>query len=257
MVFPESERVIFSQNPLEEVVCQVRFPSILKISRDPPVDFQERVREQFPHYGELNPPPLPDEVKSGFEKMGFNPSRTPAHQFLSADRKTRIMLNQDFIAISTRNYRDWQDFSSTVHSVLDIFTDQFKPASFTRVGLRYTNIMNRVDLGLGACSWSELLGSEFVSMFTVQELDGLVLGHAGETIIDMSTSINDALVAIRYGLMTDSADEFVVDADFFTEKEKTTNEFRQILASFNSEAGNLFRWAISAPIRDALGENKR
>ena len=257
MVFPKSKRVVFAQNPLEQVVCQIRFPSILKISRDSPVDFQERVRELFPHYGELSPPPLPDEAKSGFEKLGVNPNHTPAHQFLAADRKTHIILNQDFIAVTAGDYRDWEGFSTSLYSVLDAFVDLYRPASFTRVGLRYVNIVNKVKHGLEAHVWPELLGSEFVSMFTTPELDGLIQAQAGEIIIDMSSLIEEARVAIRYGLLTGNADEYVVDADFFTEEEKPTNELREILASFNVEAGNLFRWVISDHLRDALGERKQ
>jgi hypothetical protein len=43
--FPESERIIYAKNPLESVICQLRFPAILKISSEPPVEFQETLRK--------------------------------------------------------------------------------------------------------------------------------------------------------------------------------------------------------------------
>ena len=34
-----------------EVICQLRFPTILTINNVEPADFQERIREDFPQYG--------------------------------------------------------------------------------------------------------------------------------------------------------------------------------------------------------------
>lgn len=44
MLFPPTQRVIYHKNPLVEVVCQLRFPTILKIDAEIPVAFQEAVR---------------------------------------------------------------------------------------------------------------------------------------------------------------------------------------------------------------------
>ena len=33
-----------------EVICQLRFPTILTINNVEPADFQERIREDFPQY---------------------------------------------------------------------------------------------------------------------------------------------------------------------------------------------------------------
>ena len=49
-MFSQEERVIFSNNQLVEVICQLRFPTILAISAREPVDFQEAIRDVFPRY---------------------------------------------------------------------------------------------------------------------------------------------------------------------------------------------------------------
>jgi len=48
---PESPRVIYASNPLVDVICQVRFPRILRIDSELPVAFQEAIRDQFPLFG--------------------------------------------------------------------------------------------------------------------------------------------------------------------------------------------------------------
>lgn len=52
MPFPNSPRVIYRKNPLEQVICQIRFPSILRIDTEIPAAFQELVRSQFPLFEE-------------------------------------------------------------------------------------------------------------------------------------------------------------------------------------------------------------
>src|SRR5713226_162290 len=48
MPFPDSQRVIYDRNPLEEVVCQVKFPPILKIDSAAPAAFQDEIRGTYP-----------------------------------------------------------------------------------------------------------------------------------------------------------------------------------------------------------------
>lgn len=48
MPFPESKRVFYVKNPLAEVICQLRFPAILRIGAESPHEFQERIRDHLP-----------------------------------------------------------------------------------------------------------------------------------------------------------------------------------------------------------------
>ena len=50
--FPDAPRVMYASNPLIEVICQVRFPPVLKIEAQLPDAFQERIRSIFPVYNE-------------------------------------------------------------------------------------------------------------------------------------------------------------------------------------------------------------
>src|SRR5690349_8063160 len=55
MPFPESPRVIYNHNPLESVVAQLRFPIILAVETDAPAGFQNRIRAEYPLFGEQVP----------------------------------------------------------------------------------------------------------------------------------------------------------------------------------------------------------
>ncbi|MGC9359728.1 MAG: TIGR04255 family protein, partial [Anaerolineae bacterium] len=47
---PESKEIRLVRSPLKEVVCQVRFPTILSIKHEDPTGLQERLRSRFPAF---------------------------------------------------------------------------------------------------------------------------------------------------------------------------------------------------------------
>lgn len=50
MLYSDSPRVHYDKAQLAEVICQLRFPSILAISAREPADFQDAIRSMFPRY---------------------------------------------------------------------------------------------------------------------------------------------------------------------------------------------------------------
>ena len=49
-MFSEKDRIVYKNCQLVEVVCQLRFPTILAISEKAPAEFQDAVRKDFPQY---------------------------------------------------------------------------------------------------------------------------------------------------------------------------------------------------------------
>ena len=52
MPFPEVDRVIYTTNPLDREICQLRFPPILKIDTEIPSQFQDKLRSEYPNLSE-------------------------------------------------------------------------------------------------------------------------------------------------------------------------------------------------------------
>ena len=50
MLFAPYERYQYARAPLVEVICQLRFPTILSIGAKEPAEFQEAIRKDFPQY---------------------------------------------------------------------------------------------------------------------------------------------------------------------------------------------------------------
>jgi uncharacterized protein (TIGR04255 family) len=82
--------------------------------------------------------------------------------------------------------------------------------------------------------------------------------HIAKELI-LNLDFHDASVRLHHGLArTQSADEscYLIDSDFFRELPTERGNALPILDRFNREAGKLFRWAISSPLRAAM-EPKR
>ncbi|MFR0769968.1 MAG: TIGR04255 family protein [Dysosmobacter sp.] len=153
MLFSDRPRTHYEKTLAHEVICQLRFPTILSINNVEPADFQERIREDFPQYARKQDV-LPPQIVNG--KPEPQPPVTNYH-FLSQDGRWKLNLTKDFIALSTLSYPGWEEFARMLDKPLAAFIQLYKPAYFQRVGLRYLSIVSappsiwRMSPG-GSCS---------------------------------------------------------------------------------------------------------
>ena len=131
---PDYDQVIFSDSPLEEVVCQIRFHPILRIGIAAPADFQDLIREHYPVFGQ----------EQGLQvgvagEQPFVAANQPAWQFKTQDEKWVVSLTTNFLALKTTDYHDFEGFSSRFTPIVKALEDLYSPPIYTRVGLRYVN----------------------------------------------------------------------------------------------------------------------
>ena len=140
MPFPESPIEIYDRNLLEEVICQVRFPAILRISAQSPADFQEKLRQKYPLYSESSlsnkmPANLPKEfaeIISSLPLTGSPPGKE--YRFASTDEKKAVSLGQEFLAFSEKKYVRWRTFREELALAERALRDTYKPAFYSRIG---------------------------------------------------------------------------------------------------------------------------
>ena len=261
MLFPDTQRVEYTNNPLDEVICQIRFPSILKIGATPPSEFQDRIRTLFPLYEEQDDGgiPVPQQVKdilSGAGLEGMFPTQTSRlHRFLSEDELRSVSLQTNFLAFTVKDYRRWQDFRERLEFVESQFRCIYEPSFYSRIGLRYKDVITRKHLGLEECSWGELLNSALSGLLSNSEASDNV-AQALTAIQMRLPEIEGAQLMLKYGLPAQSGqvplDTYVIDTDIFTEQKVQPHDSFRLLDRFNKATGNIFRWAISDTLRDAL-----
>lgn len=250
MPFPESPRVRYKSNPLVEVVCQLKFPTILRIDTEAPAAFQEKIRHNFPEYG-MKAPQFPSgmSLPPDVLQMMFGTTGGVTHEFLTADGKSRVSLMREFVALSTSDYKEWKDFMAALSVPLAALTEVYQPAYFSRVGLRYRDQIERKKLGLEGVPWSELLRPEVAGELADAEIAPNVVRIVREVGIKIPDGSGD--IRIVHGL-DGNGEIYMIDADFFTERKTQTGETGDVLKSFNRRAGNLFRWCLKSRLHLAM-----
>ena len=147
----EESQWVYDKNQLVEVICQLRFPSVLRIDTESPTAFQDAIRKPGAHRGY----PMYILKRNLPFQLSFPTAKLPPplaamtstmHEFASEDGHCKINLNRDFLAISTTKYTRWQDFGEDIHRVLELFKSEYSPSFFSRVGLRYRNEFKRTEL---------------------------------------------------------------------------------------------------------------
>lgn len=263
MPFPDSPRVIYKRNPLSEVICQVRFPPILRIDAGPPAGFQDRVRAGYPMFREVQPElqaaNVPAEIASIVRSMLPSRARTNAYEFASEDGAWSITLTREWLALKTSAYRQWRTpaggppgFRDHLEQPFASLIAEYAPPFFTRIGLRYVDVIQRSKLGLKDRPWSELLKPHVAGELAAPELSGQVEHAARELRVKLS---GDGSVMIRHGIAVEEGTNeacYFIDCDFFVEQRTEPKNVLGILDNFNREAGRLFRWCVSNALHQAM-----
>lgn len=259
MPFPEAQRVIYGKNPLDKVICQLRFPPILKIDVEIPVDFQERVREKFPIYSEsseLNldvPADVRGQIPPEMLRLAIQTSRMKNHTFSSEDGSWRINLARNFVALSTTKYHRWEEFKTMLSTPLDSLLTVYAPKYFSRVGLRYVDIIQRSKLGLSDVAWKDLLQTHVLSILSAHDVYENV--KLSESKHEIGLSDNESMLRMITGLVADVETGevcFMIDSDFSNADKTQVESVINRLDFFNSRGSRLIRWCITDRLHNAM-----
>ncbi|NQW24262.1 MAG: TIGR04255 family protein [SAR202 cluster bacterium] len=262
MPFPTTERETYDQNPLQEVICQLRFPTILEISSQIPDQFQNAVRHKYPLYRKVDPSvaELPSNVPKEIADLVSSlplvrTTRIQEHRFLTEDEQSLISLNQDFLALSVKSYTSWPQFREEIRFAESVVRETYNPTFYSRIGLRYRNIIDRDNLGVSTVPWSKLFNTTLLGVQGAESFDVDVQETVSRTSIKLQ-DIEDGFIQIRHGLAKSPNSEnqvYLIDTDLFCGRKTEIDDALKTLDNFNRVAGNFFRWCISDTLRTALG----
>jgi uncharacterized protein (TIGR04255 family) len=239
--FPVVEDVHLSNAPIREVICQVRFPRILRIAHEEPVAFQERIRKRFPLLEAERRVVIETEgVKPG-GKAEFPPS---IFRFRNPERTRMLSLAPDFFALSFTDYEHWEGFADWLLDAADAVQEVYAVPYSTRIGLRYINMVDCSFAGFP--SFEEVLGlfrGELTAMLRTDVILSPRLSmHRIETMSD-----GDAFT-FRYGLTregTPPEPRFVLDFDHYAEGELGLDDLLDRCERYHRHIYNAFRWCIA------------
>ncbi len=248
MNLPEVERFIYDKTTLREVICQLRFPPILRISSEAPADFQEEIRQLFPQFSEKTP--IEIDGMPDFIRQAIPQSLPKAYNFTSEDGLTTISLTRDFMALSTQKYERFEIFLEKMNLALNALVKTYNPSFFIRTGLRYIDIIKRSFLDLQDFLWSDLLNPNIAGELT-GDLSECILESKSNTLY----KFDDFKLRCQHGIIRLKGEEeeyYTLDNDFFTEVKKTTGEINDILKCFIDGERRFLRYAITERLHRAM-----
>jgi uncharacterized protein (TIGR04255 family) len=127
------------------------------------------------------------------------------------------------------------------------------------VGLRYQDVIDQQAVGLDR-PWSDLLNPS-VAGFLGAEVDSIrrAVREVQETVLFELDGAEGAQARLTHGLAEHAETRrpvYLFDADYYREAQHGGSEVLGLLDYFRGEAGNLFRWAISDTLQEALGRRE-
>lgn len=257
MLFSDRPRTHYPSAPVHEVICQLRFPTILTINSVEPADFQEAVRADFPQYARRQeaPPPVPQGANAA------RPAPVSNYHFLSEDNHWKLNLTKDFIALSTVRYPGWETFAGRLDKALAAFIQTYQPAYFQRVGLRYVNLISRKRLDLEDTPWTELIAPAYTGALADPELreeDCLSLGTDVTLKLDNScrAKIHGGLARLQVNgpnaPQQDPELRFIFDMDLSMSGNVPCTMAAGALETLHLHGGRIFEGAVTETLRDAM-----
>lgn len=241
--FPQADEIPLANPPLAEVVCQVRFPPILRIVKEEPADFQERVRDRFPQLD------FQQDIKVKMPQPGSESAPEAAfsariYRFRNLDENASISLAPDFYALSSHNYTRWEYFAEDLLLAHDTVRETYDPSHATRIGLRY---INRLTLdNSGTSSLDELF--DLLRPELTATLQGQVWKDAKNMISQLRfrDEGRGAQLNYTYGLDDSDGPTFLLDFDYFEEGKLPLEGLIERLDYYHNVIHNVFRWSVRA-----------
>ena len=256
-MYSNEERCVYQNSPLGEVICQLRFPEILKIGTEVPATFQDAIRDEFPRYSSRMESPAPRITGTPGNMTLQNQPQTINYQFLSEDGVWRVNLTSRFISLSCNHYTCWEDFAKKLDKPLAAFIQLYKPAYFERVGLRYVNFISRKALDLEETPFRELISPAYLGPLSDEEISE---AKTTRCCVDAEFSIRGGCRVklhagpgmVKRGQNQDNETKFIFDMDLYMPGNVPVNFSAGALQTIHSQAWPIFRGAITGKLHDAL-----
>lgn len=256
MLFSQSDRrFLYARPPLVEVICQLRFPTILSIGTQEPVAFQELIRGEYPRYA-AQTERVPPKVE------GSSLQQQPPvinYNFISQDGKWKVNLTNSFIALSTQGYRQWEDFAQRLDFVLAGFIRTYQPSFFERIGLRYINAISRRILGLEDFLWDDLIQSAYLGILGEPDVNEATVAKCS---LDVEMPLEEGCRMKLHsgpGMLKSTKQSgpgearFILDGDFSSSGSLPADQIPNQLETLHSWATRMFQGAMTDQLHDAMG----
>lgn len=226
--------VEFERNFIKTAVCELRFPTLLELESRIPDDFQRSLRADYPFY-----------ERTTSATVGLTLNTVQQHQFRSRDQGWTVVLKSFAVAIETSKYVNFEGFLTRFERVLKAATKLLDTDFFTRVGIRYINVLPIKSGDL----------ARWVNPVLVSPLSDGIYGDAEHFWQEVRGKAPRGAFTFRHGLGNGNVGDlgtYVLDLDFYDENGEWKNLI-SILKQLHEQSSGLFRWAVGSEAISAMG----
>ena len=162
-------------------------------------------------------------------------------------------------------YPGWEGFARRLDEPLGHFIQVYRPACFSRVGLRFLNAFSREQLGLTGRRWNDLLQPQYLGVLDDDAVDeddvvkcsfdlerrlgerfSLKL-HSGPGSIRRTTRTEAGLKTVQ-----EQETRFILDLDVYAPGDTALGAAAETLQQLHEHADRVFSGAITDVLHDAM-----
>ena len=233
----------YKLNFLKQAVCELRFPTLMELGDSrPPAAMVAALRKEYPHLE------LANQVTIG---VGAATGSSNAHIFRSSKLNWTVSLNQSSLSIETTAYPGYPQMRERILRVVDAAAKIIDSDFFTRIGLRYINVIDvdedPTDGWVNADLAQPILSRQFKGIHEyagrlqlLAEDGGCLLQHG----IRLKQPARDGKAL---------PPEYLIDIDSFR-SEVALSDTAAALDVMHSQAFDIFDWSLGSKARDYLSK---
>jgi uncharacterized protein (TIGR04255 family) len=231
----------YKRNFLRQAVCELRFPTLMELGEPkPPASFVKALRKEYPHLE------LGNEVtvRIGGASTGSNNT----HIFRAAKLTWTVSLKQSALSIETTAYTEYAQMRERVLNVVEAASKIIDSDFFTRIGLRYINVIDSDSDPVHGWINPELVGPLLSGHFNgIHEYAGkfVLTGSDGGCLLQHGILLN------REHASEKTRPQYLLDIDSFR-NEISLSDTSAALDAVHAQVFDVFDWAIGPKARDYL-----
>lgn len=234
----------YKHNFLRQAVCEFRFPTLMELGDPrPPPSFVTALRKEYPTLE------LASELTLGIGG-GSNGSNN-SHIFRSTKLNWIVSLKQSAFSIETSAYTNFAQMKERIMRVVEAASKVIDSDFFTRVGLRYINVINNSNDPVNG--W---INPELVSSLNSGNFSG-IQEYAGK----LQLTASDGGCLLQHGLRLNQHPSKGILPEYFLDTDTYRNEVSLVdteaaLDAIHAQSFDIFDWAIGPKTREYLSAEK-
>ncbi len=261
-MFSDCERVVYRKPQIVEVICQLRFPTILAIEAQLPVAFQEKIRDAYPHYTSRREAPPPKLMGQTGNYQLQEQESVNNYQFVSADGRWKVNMTKNFISLATPAYTVWEDFAARLDKILAVFIELYHPALFERIGLRFVNAFSRKNLELEGVPFADLIQPAYLGLMAEEDIFEHNFSRATQDVEAKLPGGGSLRLHVGPGMVKrnnveDKEVKYILDSDVSMGGSIQMAHVAPTLTTLHTQQDRIFRGAITNQLHNAMGPEAR